>query len=41
MIYNTKTKYLSCPVGGAITIDSDPEKEYEECQTKISRILNM
>lgn len=41
MIYNTKTKYLSCPVGGAITIDSDPEKEYEECQIKISRILNM
>jgi len=41
MIYNTKTKYLSCPVGGAITFDSDPEKEYEECQIKISRILNM
>ena len=41
MIYNTKTKYLSCPVGGAITIDSDPEKEYEECQIKISRILNV
>ncbi|MCF8408345.1 MAG: anthranilate synthase component I family protein [Crocinitomicaceae bacterium] len=41
MIYNTKTNYLSCPVGGAITIDSDPEKEFEECQTKISRILNM
>ena len=40
LLYNKKTKYLSCPVGGAITIKSDPEKEYEECQVKISKILN-
>jgi len=39
LIYNRKTKYLSCAVGGAITIQSDPEKEYEECQIKISKIL--
>jgi para-aminobenzoate synthetase component 1 len=40
MIYNIEKKYLSCSVGGAITILSDPEKEYEECQTKIKKILN-
>jgi para-aminobenzoate synthetase component 1 len=41
MIYNAKRKYISCPVGGAITLDSDPEQEYQECQTKISRILDL
>lgn len=40
LIYNRENKYLSCAVGGAITILSDPEKEYEECQTKIQKILN-
>ena len=40
MIYNRENKYLSCAVGGAITILSDPKKEYEECQTKIKKILN-
>ena len=40
MIYNREKKYLSCAVGSAITILSDPEKEYEECQTKIQKILN-
>jgi para-aminobenzoate synthetase component 1 len=41
LIYNSDKKYLSCPVGGAITLDSDPEKEYLECQIKVSRILNL
>jgi para-aminobenzoate synthetase component 1 len=40
LIYHREKKYLSCSVGGAITILSDPEKEYEECQTKIQKILN-
>ena len=40
LIYNREKKYLSCAVGGAITILSNPEKEYEECQTKIQKILN-
>ena len=40
MIYNREKKYLSCAVGGAITILSDPEKEFAECQTKIQKILN-
>ena len=40
LVYNEKEKYLSCAVGGAITILSDPNKEYSECQTKIGKILN-
>lgn len=40
MIYNQKEKYVSCPVGGAITIQSDPEGEYAECMTKIGRIID-
>ena len=40
MIYNTDKKYLSCPVGGAITINSSPEKEYEECLIKVKGILD-
>ena len=39
LIYNTKNKYLSCPVGGAITIQSKPEDEYDECNTKVQSIL--
>jgi para-aminobenzoate synthetase component 1 len=41
MVYNSKNKYISCPVGGAITLDSDPEQEFQECQTKIARILDL
>ena len=40
LIYNKDKKYLSCPVGGAITIKSDPEKEYEECLVKVKGILD-
>ena len=40
LVYNEKEKYLSCAVGGAITILSDPNEEYAECQTKIGKILN-
>jgi para-aminobenzoate synthetase component 1 len=39
MLYNHKLNYISCPVGGAITIQSDPEKEYEECNIKIRSII--
>jgi para-aminobenzoate synthetase component 1 len=38
-IYNDALKTISCSVGSAITIASDPEKEYEECQVKIGRLL--
>ena len=36
--YNTQTKYLSYMVGSAITIDSVPENEYEECLLKAEAI---
>ncbi|NRA10516.1 MAG: anthranilate synthase component I family protein [Crocinitomicaceae bacterium] len=39
LIYNREAKYLSCPVGGAITIQSSPEAEYEECNIKVQSIL--
>lgn len=38
--YNKRKKYLSCSVGGAITIQSEAEKEFEECNVKIQGILN-
>ncbi|TRO65223.1 aminodeoxychorismate synthase component I [Christiangramia sabulilitoris] len=34
ILYNSKNKYLSFSVGGAITAKSTPEKEYEECLLK-------
>lgn len=40
LLYNSETNYLSCGVGGAITINSDAEKEYEECETKVGKLLN-
>jgi len=34
ILYNRTEKYLSYSVGGAITSESDPEKEYQECLLK-------
>ncbi len=39
LIYNSEKNVLSCSVGSAITIQSDPEKEYEECLIKVRRIM--
>lgn len=39
LLYNSKKQYLSFHTGGAITIDADPKKEYEECLLKASAIL--
>ena len=38
LLYNSDTKYLSYTVGSAITIQSDPLKEYEECFLKAKAI---
>lgn len=35
ILYNRQTKVVSCSVGGAITIDAEPEKEYQECLLKL------
>ena len=41
ILYCSTQKYLSIPVGSAITINSDPIKEYEECRVKIDPILQI
>jgi para-aminobenzoate synthetase component 1 len=38
LVYNQTSKYLSYHVGGAITWDSVPEREYEECLLKAGTI---
>ena len=34
VLYNEETKVVTFPTGSAITINSDPEKEYDECMLK-------
>jgi para-aminobenzoate synthetase component 1 len=41
LVYNNNTKRMSCGVGSAITISSDPEKEHEECLIKIEKMRNV
>ena len=41
VFYNQQSQYLSFMVGGAITIDSDPELEYEECLLKAKSIFKL
>lgn len=41
ILYNSTGKYLSYLVGGGITSQSDPEKEYEECLVKAEAIRNV
>ncbi len=38
ILYNEANKYVSYQVGGAITFESDPESEYEECLLKAAAI---
>jgi para-aminobenzoate synthetase component 1 len=38
ILYNEKTQSISCPVGGAITLKSSPESEYEECMIKVKAL---
>lgn len=41
LIRNKKTNTLTAAVGGAITIQSDPEGEYRECLVKIQKLLEL
>jgi len=41
IFFNTQSNYLSFMVGGAITIESDPEMEYEECLVKAKSIFKL
>ena len=41
MVHNRELKTLSCAVGSAITIKSDARKEYEECQVKIKKMIDV
>lgn len=41
ILYDETTGQLSCPVGGAITSQSDPEKEYEECLLKVQALKDV
>lgn len=38
ILYNENTNTISCPVGGAITLKSTPESEYEECMIKVKAL---
>ncbi|OFX17305.1 MAG: aminodeoxychorismate synthase component I [Bacteroidetes bacterium GWA2_31_9] len=41
ILYNNTQKYISYMVGGAITINSDAENEYEECMIKAKAIIEV
>jgi len=41
LLYDTKKKYLSLSVGGAIVAKSKPESEYEECLIKAQAIFEI
>ena len=41
ILYNAENAYLSFHVGSAITSDSDPEREYEECLLKAKAIFQL
>ena len=41
LFYNKKTKHLSYYAGSAITIDSEPEAEYQECILKAQNIIDL
>lgn len=40
LMYNSKNKFVSAMVGGAITAASNEDREYEECLLKANSVLN-
>jgi para-aminobenzoate synthetase component 1 len=40
LVHNSISKTMTCAVGGAITAKSIPESEYEECYTKVNRLIH-
>jgi len=41
ILYNGLKNYISFMVGSAITISSDPEKEYDECMLKAEAMMRV
>ncbi len=41
MLYDQANQYLSMQIGGAITYDSEPEQEYEECLIKAKGMIDV
>jgi para-aminobenzoate synthetase component 1 len=41
ILYNEKQKYVSFSVGSAITTQSEPESEYEECMLKAKAMFEV
>ncbi|MCF8275850.1 MAG: anthranilate synthase component I family protein [Flavobacteriales bacterium] len=41
ILYNEEKQLVTFPTGSAITINSDPEKEYEECMLKAEAMRNV
>jgi len=41
ILYNKEKKVVTFPTGGAITTNSNPEKEYEECMLKAEAMRNV
>lgn len=41
ILYNASTKTVLCPVGGAITIQSDAQEEYNECLLKAAAMMQI
>jgi para-aminobenzoate synthetase component 1 len=39
ILYDQTNKYISIPIGSAITANSKPEKEFEECMLKARPLL--
>jgi para-aminobenzoate synthetase component 1 len=40
LLYNRKNQYLSCSVGSALTIEANPEAEYQECLLKAEKLIH-